>query len=59
MCPVGGSPARRLRGATGMNTYEVQCVCGTQYRIPATALKVARCPKRKCKTPTRKIPEAP
>lgn len=56
MSPVGGASARRLRGATGLVMLDVNCSCGQQYEVVASARTRARCPNKACQRPTRDIP---
>ncbi len=59
MSPVGGSAARRLRGAPGRSpNIDVMCVCGRTYKIQESALDLSACPNQKCATPTRDLPKS-
>ena len=55
MTPVGGSPARRLRGAKGLVLLSVTCSCGETYEVSETAIDLSRCPNRKRRKPTRDV----
>ena len=59
MSPVGGSPGRRLRGAPGRRMVEATCTCGTQYQVSASAVDLSVCSNKRCRIPTRNLPDKP
>lgn len=57
MSPVGGPGSRRLRGAPGLEVVQANCTCGEIYMVSASAIGKARCRNKKCRKPTRDLPD--
>jgi hypothetical protein len=59
MSPSGGRGARFLRGSPVLTLVAATCECGKQYEVSVTALDLARCPNKRCRKPTKDLPEIP